>query len=89
MWGDSYYGFTQWTAVASGHPALKAIVPRVTVADLFDWLDGVTPLYGAHYLAEYWSDNRSHHWTPDWIAPAAERGVRRRLRGDRLALDRV
>ncbi len=36
------------------------------MADLFDWLDGVTPLYGAHYLAEFWSDNRSHHWTPDW-----------------------
>ncbi len=66
MWGDSYYGFTQWTAVASGHPALKAVVPRVTVADLFDWLAGVTPLYGAHYLAEFWSDNHSHHWTPDW-----------------------
>jgi len=66
MWGDSYYGFTQWTAVASGHPALKAIVPRVTVADLFEWLDGVTPLYGAHYLAQYWSDQNSYHWTPDW-----------------------
>jgi predicted acyl esterase len=66
MWGDSYYGFTQWTAVASGHPALRAIVPRVTVADLFDWLAGVTPLYGAHYLAQYWTDHNSHHWTPDW-----------------------
>jgi hypothetical protein len=30
MYGDSYYGFTQWAAVASGHPSLKAIVPRVT-----------------------------------------------------------
>ena len=30
MWGDSYYGFTQWAAVASGHPALKAIVPRTS-----------------------------------------------------------
>ena len=66
MWGDSYYGFTQWAAVASGHPALKAIVPRVTVADLFDWLAGVTPLYGAHYLAQYWSDSLTHQWTPDW-----------------------
>ncbi|MDX6593773.1 MAG: uncharacterized protein QOJ13_2969 [Gaiellales bacterium] len=66
MWGDSYYGFTQWAAVASGHPALKAIVPRVTVADLFEWLGGVTPLYGAHYLAEFWTDERTHHWTPDW-----------------------
>ena len=66
MWGDSYYGFVQWTAVASGHPALRAIVPRVTVADLFDWLAAVTPLYGAHYLAQYWSDSLTHHWTPDW-----------------------
>ena len=66
MWGDSYYGFTQWAAVASAHPALRAIVPRVTVADLFDWLAGVTPLYGAHYLAQYWTDHDSHHWTPDW-----------------------
>ena len=32
MWGDSYYGYTQWAAVASEHPALKAIVPRVTSA---------------------------------------------------------
>ena len=44
----------------------RAIVPRVTVADLFDWLDGVTPLYGAHYLAQYWTDSLTHHWTPDW-----------------------
>jgi uncharacterized protein len=66
MWGDSYYGFTQWAAVASGHPALKAIVPRVTMADLFRWFDGVTPLYGAHYMAEFWADGRNHHFTPDW-----------------------
>lgn len=26
--GDSYYGWTQWSAAMSGHPALKAIVPR-------------------------------------------------------------
>ncbi|BBH71426.1 hydrolase [Actinoplanes sp. OR16] len=30
MWGDSYYGFTQWAAASTGHPALKAMVPRVT-----------------------------------------------------------
>ncbi len=66
MWGDSYYGFTQWAAVASGHPALKAIVPRVTMADLFRWFDGVTPLYGAHYMTEFWADGRNHHFTPDW-----------------------
>jgi putative CocE/NonD family hydrolase len=30
MLGTSYYGFTQWAAAASGHPALKALVPRYT-----------------------------------------------------------
>ncbi|MCP2636088.1 CocE/NonD family hydrolase [Microbacterium sp. HD4P20] len=34
MWGDSYYGYTQWAAVASQHPALKAIAPRVTGTQL-------------------------------------------------------
>jgi len=94
MWGDSYYGYTQWAAVASGHPALKAIVPRVTVADLFGWLDGdgVAPLYGAHYLAQYWADGRTHHWTPDWTRrplselfdPAFELIGNRSLAFDRL-----
>ena len=30
MFGDSYFGMTQLAAAASGHPALRAIVPRVT-----------------------------------------------------------
>ncbi|MBB2944328.1 hypothetical protein FB565_004057 [Actinoplanes lutulentus] len=30
MWGDSYYGYTQWAAASTGHTALKAMVPRVT-----------------------------------------------------------
>ena len=34
MWGDSYYGFTQWAAVASQHPALAAISPRLTGTQL-------------------------------------------------------
>ena len=33
MLGDSYDGFTQWAATASAHPALRAIVPRVTTPD--------------------------------------------------------
>jgi putative CocE/NonD family hydrolase len=65
-WGDSYYGFTQWAAVAAQHPALKAIVPRVTIADIDGWLEGVTPLYGAHYLAEFWTDHATNEWTVDW-----------------------
>ncbi len=74
MFGDSYYGFTQWAAVASGHPALRAIVPRVTSAQLGRWLSGgVQPLYGAQYLAECWTDTRMHTWPIDWSRrPLAE-----------------
>ena len=66
MFGDSYYGFTQWAAVASGHPALKAMVPRVTAADLGPWLDEATPLYGAGYLVDCWTDQFLHSWEVDW-----------------------
>ncbi len=74
MFGDSYYGFTQWAAVASGHPALRAIVPRVTSANLGIWLQGdVDPLYGGQYLAEVWSDRLTHAWPIDWThRPLAE-----------------
>lgn len=34
MWGDSYYGYTQWAALSTQHPALKAIAPRVTGTQL-------------------------------------------------------
>ena len=70
MWGDSYYGYTQWAAVASGHPALKAMVPRVTSADLRVltewWGDSVVPLYGADYLAHYWADPLIYFFEPDY-----------------------
>ncbi len=76
MFGDSYYGFTQWAAVASAHPALRAIVPRVTSADLatVNWSgEGVTALYGADYLAHYWVDNLIHDYDVDWSRrPLAE-----------------
>ena len=70
MFGDSYYGYTQWAAVASGHPALKAIVPRVTSADLKVltswWGDTVVPLYGADYLAHYWADPLIYFFEGDY-----------------------
>lgn len=34
MWGDSYYGYTQWAAASMAHPALRAIAPRVTGTQL-------------------------------------------------------
>jgi len=77
MWGDSYYGYTQWAVVASGHPALKAIVPRVTSTDFMDsphwWGDFVMQLYGADYLAHFWTDNFIHDFPVDWSRrPLAE-----------------
>jgi putative CocE/NonD family hydrolase len=76
MFGDSYYGYTQWAAVASGHTALRAIVPRVTTADLgalwVPWTAGVPQLYGADYLAHYWLDNHIYGFASDWSRrPAA------------------
>ncbi len=77
MFGDSYFGFTQWAAVAAGHPALKAIVPRVTSADLAfmdTWSgEGVTALYAADYLGHYWVDNPIYDFAVDWShRPLAE-----------------
>jgi predicted acyl esterase len=70
MFGDSYYGYTQWAAVASGHPALRAIVPRVTSADIgvtrTQWADTVAPLYGADYLAHFWVDQPIYDYQVDW-----------------------
>jgi uncharacterized protein len=58
MFGDSYYGYTQWACAASGHPALRAICPRVTSADVVDLpqpgSDQVPQMLMAAYLAEHW-----------------------------------
>lgn len=72
MFGDSYYGFTQWAAVSSSHPALRAIVPRVTSANL-----GTTPEVGdgvrdidwlvlGEYLSHYWVDRYIYDFQLDW-----------------------
>ncbi|MEV3861561.1 CocE/NonD family hydrolase [Streptomyces sp. NPDC050095] len=71
MFGDSYYGFTQWAAVSSQHPALRAIVPRVTTVDFNAttqsgssvgrpvWLEGI------EYYAHYWVDQGVYEYEPD------------------------
>lgn len=72
MFGDSYYGWTQWAAVASGHRALRAMVPRVTSADLGTirvttrWDRGIVPLYGASYFARHWTTNDDYELDIDW-----------------------
>jgi len=72
MWGISYFGFTQWAAVASQHPALKAISPGVTGTQLgepeyknsnktrrVEW--GVT----LQYPLMYFHSNNNYFWEFD------------------------
>ena len=61
MFGDSYYGNTQWAAVAAQHPALRAIVPRVTAADFNAMFRNGGPdlppppwREGVGYFAQHW-----------------------------------
>jgi putative CocE/NonD family hydrolase len=79
MWGDSYYGYTQWAAASSGHPALKAISPRVTGTGLGSPVKreagekttrvemGVTLLYP---LSNFHT-NDTFEWEPTWTRPYA------------------
>ena len=94
MWGDSYYGFTQWAAVASGHPALKAIVPRVTSADLGQIFGASTPT--SRWRADLLVRGRIPCALLDGQldislgrrlrAPPAQGGLRSRVRGGRESL---
>ncbi|MFF5085013.1 CocE/NonD family hydrolase [Actinoplanes sp. NPDC000266] len=73
MFGDSYYGFTQWAAVSANHPALRAIVPRVTSMriPLFDHLEHGTVtdlpwLQFVTYIAQCWTGKHIHDAAFDW-----------------------
>ncbi|MFG2971104.1 CocE/NonD family hydrolase [Streptomyces sp. NPDC048288] len=71
MWGDSYYGYTQWAAVASGHRALRAIAPRVTGTELgqvVDNADGTRDVEMGNrlgYLATHFVGPDTYEWEPD------------------------
>lgn len=72
MFGDSYYGYTQFAAVSSGHPALRAIVPRVTSTMLsnFDLIEGdgvidIPWITGATYQRQCWSGRYLDGSDPD------------------------
>ncbi|WP_436701759.1 CocE/NonD family hydrolase [Nocardioides sp. BYT-33-1] len=71
MVGDSYHGYTQWAGVAGGHPALRAIAPRVTGMAIGSWGGGApqqraTSLYQANYFAHHWVDNAAYDYEVDW-----------------------
>ncbi|MGN6791112.1 MAG: CocE/NonD family hydrolase [Streptosporangiaceae bacterium] len=79
MFGDSYYGFTQWAAVSSGHPALRAIVPRVTSTELLGkrHSDGAVQdvpwLVHGDYVSHYWADNHIYVRELNWkLRPLTE-----------------
>lgn len=74
MWGDSYYGYTQWAAVSTGHPALRAIAPRVTGTRLGE-LPGPIPGQRTHdvemgvarfYPLSMFHDRDMLEWEFDW-----------------------
>lgn len=65
--GDSYYGFTQWAALTSEHPAHKAMVPRVTSMNLPQFSNvrhgdvvDVPWLQFAQYVAHCWTGAYMH-----------------------------
>lgn len=72
MFGDSYYGWTQWAAVASRHRSLRAIVPRVASANAGSIRfrtspdEGIVHLFMADMFAEVWADNNMYETTWDW-----------------------
>lgn len=89
MFGDSYYGFTQWAAASTGHPALKAIVPRVTGTSFFAsyHTDSVPllPLY--EWVVHTWADSLLHDEPfgvtrpqPHYFVPDESAHVREELR---------
>jgi uncharacterized protein len=59
MYGGSYLGFSQWAAVRDPHPALKAIVPQVSVGAGIDFpcTNGIFMSYMLQWL-HYVSDNK-------------------------------
>jgi hypothetical protein len=77
MFGDSYYGFTQWAASASGHPALRAMVPRMTTTEVgTDWMhaQGVFNLGTmGEWAAHAWVENALVEAGLDWsVRPLAD-----------------
>ena len=73
-WGDSYYGMTQLAAAAGGHPALRAISPRLTGTRLsreIPYRDGRPDVEATSrkvYFASWYVDNDAYEWEIDWTA---------------------
>ncbi|MEU9345277.1 CocE/NonD family hydrolase [Streptomyces sp. NPDC048278] len=74
MTGDSYFGLTQLAAAASGHPALRAISPRLTgtrLACVVDEAPDATTVEQTSrrgYFATHYVERDTYLWEPDWSA---------------------
>lgn len=74
MWGDSYYGYTQWAAASSKHPALAAISPRITGLGLgqhpdFSIEGNTRDVYQSlliQYTTSYFHDQDGYEWQPQF-----------------------
>lgn len=74
MWGDSYYGYTQWAAASSKHPALRAISPRITGLGLGEHPDlsrdgntrDVFQSILLSYTTSLFHDNFGYEWRPEF-----------------------
>jgi uncharacterized protein len=66
MFGDSYLGFTSLAAAVSGHPSLKAIVPRMIGTDRAVDHDGVYSMELVEWAANYQMDDRNYARQVDW-----------------------
>ncbi|MEU9448887.1 CocE/NonD family hydrolase [Streptomyces sp. NPDC048277] len=72
MWGDSYFGLTQLAAAASGHPALRAIAPRLTGTQLsravpaIDGSPAVDTTWRREYFATHYVARDTFLWEADW-----------------------
>lgn len=68
--GDSYYGYTQWALAATHHPALRAMVPRMTTTEVAtDWMyqNGVFNLGSmGEWALHTWIDNSLNELAIDW-----------------------
>jgi uncharacterized protein len=62
MWGESYFGETQWQAALTGPPSLKSMVPGITWGN---HLNGVQMRGGAQELGLMF------YWASSAIAPGA------------------
>lgn len=70
MFGQSYFGYTQWAAASTGHPSLRCIVPQTTASDIgAEWMyrDGVFQMQTmAEWAAWAWTDARMMVHEIDW-----------------------